>query len=497
MGANQKRHIWTFLLVIIIIINGCNKKATSESNEANNNLKKVYEILKDGKTVYKKKEASQIVNDLIPIIEKIAGKKFLKKPTIHLISTEKAETLLLREYQQKIKNNTDISSENINSTQNRLLAKMILGFYAKCDQKLYLLPQRIPAVLRIFGIDNKYAMDIAKMNIAHELVHALQDQNISLIDKLRKINSTDGIHAFLSTIEGHAIFIEKRIGKYLKINNSIIEMFPLVKNQNINTTTYRNNGQKMHELMRSFPPFKMIYSQGEKFISYHYHKYGNEKIWSILNYPPIDTSMITYPETYSAKSYDKTNYKEILNNVYDFQTVGDLSRLDLTYSNDSHSKYTQSQIWQDLDIGNKNLVISKITHRQTLTVSFKHLEMASISLIVLNNKKFVPYLFSIESKYFIKSTQDAADSIIDIINCTEDYIKNYRKILGTDIFKNSKGEERPVKSKFVIVSKNNIVVMYNDVLLGLDDCEILKIAERIFTRYQKTKNSARLINIVD
>ena len=89
-------------------------------------------------------------------------------------------------------------------------------------------------------------------------------------------------------------------------------------------------------MMASEGSLTSIYSQGKKFIDYHYKKGGNRLLWKILENPPIDTSMIVDPKTYSPKQYDYLNYNKILKNLYNYNDHYKDHKF--TYENTSLSK---------------------------------------------------------------------------------------------------------------------------------------------------------------
>lgn len=263
----------------------------SENKIFNKELKEFHSLLKDGEPAYSFEQANHIVNELIPMIERAVGKKFKKIPEIQLITTKELETILNCETNHRYLNDSN-NLEKYEKKSIKKMSKMILGYYDRHEQIVCLLPQRIPVALKLLKLDEKYGFDIAKINIAHELTHALQDQYINLTNYYNMIPGSDEEYAFRATIEGHAVFIEKKIRKQLNIDD--FDKIPIYS-------------PEPNQMIKSKPEstvlynFFTAYADGENFINYHYDKGGNNLIWDILNSPPVESVMIIYPENYCEK----------------------------------------------------------------------------------------------------------------------------------------------------------------------------------------------------
>ncbi|OGV59648.1 MAG: hypothetical protein A2283_07880 [Lentisphaerae bacterium RIFOXYA12_FULL_48_11] len=487
MKPINRTSITIFVIIYLLCIIGCQETGRPGDENIKSESEQIIALLKDGKPEYTIDEANDMVSELMPLIEDIAGKTFIKPPEIRLINTDKIDELMIREENCEKTTNNILESKK---SENKMMSKFILAIYSKCEHVLYLMPQRIPVVTRLFGFDEKYGRDIAKMNIAHELTHALQDQHINFLTFFEKMNRSEETHAFLSMIEGHATFIEKKIGQLLGIEKKIIDAFPLVNHMEGNPKKAAFGSHELTDkFIKSLPPIQMIYSAGEKFIHYHYNKGGNDKIWYILNNPPVDTLMITEPEIYSAKSYDRLNYSDILNDIYDFHSVVGFHKSDFIYRNDSFSRFDLSQFWEILNIEDKDLIISKIHNLQNLTIYYKDFQIASIDFIVLSDEKYASRLSSATTKLLKQIVKQPNEKKMNLGQCNKGNINVDQKISGIRKYiSKENGEEKFFNCNWVIISKGNVLVTYNDVLLDLEDCEILEIANKIFSRYQHAKN---------
>ena len=195
----------------------------------NKELKEFYHsVFRVGKSHFTLDQANSIAVELIPLIEKITGKKFKKQPVIKLIDGKELEKILILESDIKILNNSNKLVESGNKFFPNIL-KTYNGLYGARDQTVYLLPKRIESICKVLNIDKKNRMEVFKIIIAHELTHALQDQYLNLWYQRNQFPGKEELDAFSVTIEGHAVFVAKEVGKKIGVDEKIINLFPIMK----------------------------------------------------------------------------------------------------------------------------------------------------------------------------------------------------------------------------------------------------------------------------
>ncbi len=321
-------------------------------------------------------------------------------------------------------------------------------------------------------------MLLVKTIIAHELTHALQDQYIDLETKKRRVPGTEEMHALSAIIEGHATFIERNIGRQLGIR-----YFKSDKRAD-----YEFKTPLLRHVTSKDSPFALKYSKGVEFIEYHFDKGGNPLLWDILENPPIETSMINYPETYIPKPYDTFNYKAILKDVYDFSSIDSTTKNEMfEYNNFSLSKFNLGFLYKTLNIPDKDQIISKISHYQNLIVTINDVMFAKIGFILLPDELSAQQYFELEQKHVIQKVGDPFLDRYNNILCNNASIKTAKEITTHEKLKTWYDQEKLIKRKYAIFVKDNLIVTYNDYFFWLDYCEILKIAEKIFMRYETAK----------
>ncbi|WP_300464411.1 hypothetical protein [Desulfobacula sp.] len=447
-------------------------------------IKEFHSLLEDGNPFYTYEQANKIANELIPMIEKTTGRKFKKNPVIKLINSEEFKDVIIRETDIVVLNDSVTPMKNEKKFLQMML-KMFYGAYGSRDQIVYLLPKRIPSILKLLNIDEKYGMDIVRITIAHELTHALQDQYLNLFDRRSKLPGREEIHAFSAAIEGHAVLIEKKIGRQLGVDDVIINLFPLANSINI-----KFNNPKVIKMMTSGLPLKSIYSQGERFINYYYEKGGHKLIWEILENPPINTAMINDPKTYSPKPYDYLDYKSILEKLYNYNKHYENEKF--IYENTSLSRLDLNIMFRNVNFPQKNLLISKVKHYQFFSVYSHNILMAQVTFILLEDSKYASQYTKLREKFILQKFQNAGHYIdkepwkdIGLSEDCVDFIDFARQTSITLEVMASNMEKVKRKNIQTIIGRKNMIMIHNDGTFELSPCEIGKISSKIFNRYQK------------
>ncbi|MEP6729260.1 MAG: hypothetical protein ABJE10_01415 [bacterium] len=145
------------------------------------------------------------VADAIPRIEKSTGLKFKRPPRVEVRSKEQVRDFLLKKF------NEDTPTEELQGEEAAykllgllpdsldlrkfllaVLTEQVIGYYDPAAKVLYV----------VNGADEK----VVAITITHELVHALQDQYISLDSLQKATTDNDRLTAAQAVIEGQAQF---------------------------------------------------------------------------------------------------------------------------------------------------------------------------------------------------------------------------------------------------------------------------------------------------
>lgn len=269
--------------------------------------------VQQAKPIYTKEQAQAYMEEVLPLVEQATGKKFISRPKLKLVTTKELTPILAEELIPQYKAMMpQTSARNIEITAEvtaDAYSQGMLGKYGTKTKTLYMLPwnyKPLKAVAQADGV--KYYQDIAKLFMAHELTHALQDQEIGLSKLLGSIHTPEVSVAVNATIEGHAMFIEDKVAEAMKLDEveKRIARGMALGMQNaidpVDKISYDANRQMLVD----------TYLRGRDFFAWHYNQGGNERVWQILSSPPTNTSIIFHPEGYTVSSVKETDYSSLL-----------------------------------------------------------------------------------------------------------------------------------------------------------------------------------------
>ncbi|HYT79365.1 MAG TPA: hypothetical protein VEQ37_08930 [Actinomycetota bacterium] len=224
-------------------------------------------------------------------VEKERGLKFKRPVSPEPVSRQQIARMLTRSYQEQYPKAQAAAEGRALITMGALPAgtdlykavldfgtSQILGFYDSQTRKL------------VFQ-SNKAFSPLARFTLAHELTHALQDQNFGLgrLDRLNRICQDDRAEAFLSLIEGDAVESQIRWARASLSNDDI---------------------RQIQREAASFPPppasvprfvqeeFGFPYAAGQSFVETIIARGGLDALDNALRHPPVSTEQVLHPAKY-------------------------------------------------------------------------------------------------------------------------------------------------------------------------------------------------------
>lgn len=159
-----------------------------------------------------------------------------------------------------------------------LLSEQVLGYYDPETDELFVVT------------DGDELSALAEMTLAHEMVHALQDQHVDLMALSSPAIDTDRAMGASAVIEGGAEVVATR---YVLEYFSASQMLELTMQANIATTDVLNRAPAYIRETLYFP-----YIDGVDFATQVYESQGNDGLIALLNDPPQSTEQILHPEKY-------------------------------------------------------------------------------------------------------------------------------------------------------------------------------------------------------
>jgi len=166
-----------------------------------------------------------VVARIQPVVERECGRTFRTPPqigTADVVDVAKAlqadlapsvEVFLQGQPRARIDRAIRLRAE--------LFAGAILGKYGFASKEVYVVPQVARSQLARVQRSDADVETLLQLVIAHELVHALQDQELDLMARQRGGADNDRLEALAMLIEGHAVFCSERVAHTLGLQDAI------------------------------------------------------------------------------------------------------------------------------------------------------------------------------------------------------------------------------------------------------------------------------------
>jgi len=278
------------------------------------------------------------VAQAIPMIEKAVGLKYKTPPKVETRSKEQVREFVIKQFTDSLAAH-DVSGQEaaykrlgmipdtmkLQPFLTSLLEEQIVGYYDPHSKVLYV-------------VDGA-PKDMAQLTITHELVHALQDQYISL-DSVQKIrDDNDRLSAAQSVFEGQAVYEQISImlgGSNIAINlpggwDRIREM---IRENQASMPIFAEAPKVIQETL-IFP-----YLSGAEF----YRNYRERKPGSVIYKDmPVSTEQIIHPTAFFVTPRDNPTRV----------TLGTLSYASSVYQNDLGEFETRLFLFQQLNDQNE------------------------------------------------------------------------------------------------------------------------------------------------
>jgi hypothetical protein len=152
---------------------------------------------------------------------------------------------------------------------------------------------------KLFLTESTSSTESQEPVLAHELAHALADQNYNLAKFIRQgRKSDDGSTARLAVMEGQATwlmseFLARRSGQSLKNSPALVEMMSKLSDSSGGQyPVFENEPLYLRETL-VFP-----YTKGMLFQNAVLQRDGRQSFGEVFDHPPISTQQIMQPDTY-------------------------------------------------------------------------------------------------------------------------------------------------------------------------------------------------------
>lgn len=346
----------------------------------------VSQRLREGKPAFTEAQAQSYVREVLPLVEKYSGRKLKTVPTTKLVRRADLLPVLIAEFTPQLKRvYRGWTSQELHDRTSELsdtFAQCCFGKYGVSAHRLYLLPRNFKPLMDLFEVDSKYREQIAKLVIAHELTHAVQDQQLSISKQEAQLDSPEKALAFAATMEGFAMFVQDQVADDLGIDSAGKELARVLSTASINGVDPVAQISAQRTIMRE------QYSRGRDFIAWQFNKGGIEQVWQVLASPPLATSVVYHPETYSAASTADTDYAAVLKGLEQL-----LDKRKWAVTNSAVGEMEIRAGYGGMDDKDKEAILPGIERAQSLVAISGQSEI-HLALIITKDPSFPPLLIS-------------------------------------------------------------------------------------------------------
>lgn len=297
--------IWVIVFSVLILPVRAQSTATQPA-----------EPLAETESIITHDQAQQWVDQLTPLVEQTVGRKFKDKPKVLVAKRKDLVKALAADFMLQM----HVLAPEVNESVQlgialrmaQQMAPSMMGKYAFADGRLLIMGGQVRPLMQLTKMDPKLESQLLQLVIAHELVHALQDQEMDFANvAFKKLKDLEQIQAFSSTIEGHAVLMQDKLAEQLGAGEGTRAMARMMAAGVVKLD------DPMHEMMNKVmaKQFEQIYLGGRKFMAYHDKIGGNDRLWQILLNPPTTTRVIDRPALYGKPSQKRADLDAMLKRV--------------------------------------------------------------------------------------------------------------------------------------------------------------------------------------
>ena len=440
-------------------------------------------LLEEDEPAYTQEQVDEWVDQLKPLVEEAAGRRFTTDPEVGIATRAQLTASLVRDLQRQAAGQmpwaTQPEREQAVEPQAQMLAAALLGQYSFTDRRLYLAAGNTRPLLRFGKVDEKLMEPIVKLVVAHELTHSLQDQHVdisAMIDE--RSGNMDALQALSATVEGHAVFIQDKVGERLGLDDATMEFARL-----LSAGAVEFDDPALHMLSQIVAgQFEQVYLGGRDFITHHFREGGTDRLWEILAAPPSDTSTIAAPETYGTAQPATIDYAELLTGLTSY--FGGRSWME---QNTELSGIMLSAMYDAMSPGLADEIIPQYEHVQALVLTDFSAGgvIAGVSLMVLTEDAAVPALIARLEEAGRANVQRMSGS--GFMTVSDLAIEDFQGIEADAArqlrMKISVAGQEPMNQRIVRIARGRVMLEFMDVGADLAETVFADVAEEVFRRY--------------
>lgn len=230
-----------------------------------------------------------MVLELQPVVEKVCGRKF-KRPPVAVLSDGGDMMRVFRvelapQVSAMYKGQAKSRIRRAIQLRADILGSSVIGKYEFASGEVLVVPKRILQNLAIFGDPNDDGdyqgidpANVLRLFVAHELVHALQDQEMQLGKRYASTTRMDVIDSLVLRTEGHAVMASELVMQELGLAKTKKVGRAIIAGSN---KPLKENGSLLASRM-SRCRSALLYLTGADLMYEVREQGGNDKVWQVL-----------------------------------------------------------------------------------------------------------------------------------------------------------------------------------------------------------------------
>ncbi|MBZ0150893.1 MAG: hypothetical protein K8J09_05120, partial [Planctomycetes bacterium] len=220
-----------------------------------------------------------------PAVEVAAGRRFKTPPVVVLADAGEAMRALRDELRPWVEHYFADNSPARIQRQLQLRADVVaaglLGKYVVADRQVLMMPEALAPNLSLVGWAEADVEAVLLLLLVHELVHALQDQELGLAARTAANHGCDAAEAWSALIEGHAVLCSERAAALLGIAPAIAPGRALLVGHHDADDTPRCG----LEMRRAVGRGRATYLDSAALLAGEFARGGTERLWRLLATP--------------------------------------------------------------------------------------------------------------------------------------------------------------------------------------------------------------------
>jgi hypothetical protein len=250
-------------------------------------------------------------------IETIAGATFERDVPVKIVSTDELAQMIAKTFEGNLAGAKRANGAPMSEIEIRVrataaafkVATRTFGMYRYEDGVVYVLPENAKKYAKKHGWSEETAARTPRLAIAHEMVHALQDQKASLGERMKKVSGEEQM-ALRAVVEGQAVWVTDQLAKQLDWGAANAVMWGVVTGAHTDDTP-GPGAKDTAEVEQRVSPSSETYSLGKAWAEYHAGwtgegPKGTVRVWLTVVNPPTTMAQLKEPAKFEVKAKEMT-----------------------------------------------------------------------------------------------------------------------------------------------------------------------------------------------